>query len=66
MPGWMLRPGSAFRTKIPEGYADEGNIDPITTDWGTFRPQPYTYMSEEELLEELSNLLQEDDKNRIG
>jgi hypothetical protein len=66
MPGWMLRPSAAFRTKIPDGYVDEGKIDPDTTDWGTFRPQPYTYMSEEELLEELSNLLQEDDKNRIG
>ncbi len=66
MPGWMLRPGAAFRTKISDGYIDEGKIDPDTTDWGTFRPQPYTYMSEEELLEELSNLLQEDDKNRIG
>jgi len=66
MPGWMLRPGAAFRTKVPDGYIDEGKIDPATTDWGFFRPQPYTYMSEEELLEELSNLLQEDDKNRIG
>ena len=55
-----------FSHQIPEGYVDGGKIDPDITDWGAFRPQPYTYMSEEELLEELSNLLQEDDKNRIG
>lgn len=66
MPGWMLRPGAAFRTKIPDGYVDAGRIDPNAVDWDIFRPQPYIYMTEEELLEELSNLLHEDDKNRIG
>ncbi len=66
MPGWMLRPGAAFRTKTPGDYIEEGRIRPDNIDWGIFRPQPYTYMNEEELLIELSNLLQEDDKNRIG
>lgn len=65
MPGWMLRPGVAFRTKIPDVYLDDGNIDPSNADWGTFRPQPYTYMSEEDLFVELSKLLHEDDRNRI-
>ena len=65
MPGWMLRSGAAFRTKIPSIYLDEDRIEPETIDWGIFRPQPYTYMSEEELFAELSNLLHEDDRNKI-
>lgn len=65
MPGWMLRPGVAFRTKIPDVYLDDGSINPSNADWGMFRPQPYTYMSEEDLLVELSKLLHEDDRNRI-
>jgi len=65
MPGWMLRSGAAFRTKIPDVYLDDGNIDPGNANWGTFRPQPYTYMSEEDLFVELSKLLHEDDRNRI-
>ena len=66
MPGWMLRPNAAFRTKILEDYVEEGRIDEDIIDWGIFRPQPNTYMSQEELFEELSTLLHEDDKNRIG
>jgi len=57
MPGWMLRPGIAFRTEIPSKYIKEGIIDTDTTTWGTFRPQPYTYMSEEELLGQFTSLL---------
>lgn len=66
MPGWMLRPGAAFRTKIPREYVKDGFIRPDTIDWGIFHAQTYTYMTEEELLAELSNILQEDDRNRIG
>lgn len=65
MPGWMLRPSAAFRTKIPDDFVDSGIIDEDNIDWGIFRPQPYTYMSQENLFEELANLLHEDDKNRI-
>lgn len=54
MPGWILRSGAAFRTKIPALYLDNDRIDPDNVDWGQFRPQPYTYMSEEELLTEFS------------
>jgi N-6 DNA Methylase len=57
MPGWMLRPGIAFRTEIPRQYTKQGIIDTDTTAWGTFRPQPYTYMSEEELLGQFTSLL---------
>src|SRR5579859_3837344 len=34
MPGWMLRPGAAFRTKIPEGFVEEGSIARENIDWG--------------------------------
>ncbi len=54
MPGWMLRPGAAFLTKIPGEYLDKGTIDRDTISWGKFHPQPYMYMSEDELLDELS------------
>ncbi len=66
MPGWMLRPGAAFRTKIPREHVKDGFIRPDTIDWGIFHAQSYTYMTEEELLAELSSILQEDDRNRIG
>jgi len=66
MPGWMLRPGAAFRTKIPRDYVNDGLIRSDTIDWGIFRPQPHAYMTEEELFAELSHILQEDDRNRIG
>jgi type I restriction-modification system DNA methylase subunit len=65
MPGWLLRPNAAFRTKIPHKFVRQGSINRDTIDWGIFQPQPYAYMSEEELLEELGNLLQAGDKNRI-
>ena len=64
MPGWMLRPEAAFRTELPYGYVKCGIIDPTTTSWGTFRPQPFTYLSEEELFEGFTNLLLEN--SRIG
>ncbi len=57
MPGWMLRPNLAFRTEIPRQYIKEGIIDTDTTAWGTFRPQPYTYLSEEELIGQFTHLL---------
>jgi len=53
MPGWMLRSGAAFRTKIPARYLDQDRIDPGAIDWGIFRPQPYTYMREEAIYQDL-------------
>jgi len=64
MPGWMLRADVAFRTEIPYRYLKRGIIDPATTAWGTFRPQPYTYMSEEELLEGFVDLF--NSRDRVG
>lgn len=54
MPGWILRPGAAFFTKIPDDWVEKGRIDQDAVGWGIFRPQPYMYMSEDELLEEVS------------
>lgn len=65
MPGWMLRPGAAFYTKIPRVYIKKNVIDPNTIDWGTFYPQHYTYMTEEELFADLANVLHEDDNHRV-
>jgi len=52
MPGWTLRSGAAFRAKIPAIYLDQDRIDPGAIDWGTFRPQPYTYMREEAIYQD--------------
>ena len=65
MPGWMLRPNAAFRTKIPSLYVDRGKIDLSNTFWGSFYPQPYMYLSEEELVETLISTLYEDERNRV-
>ncbi|MBV9707815.1 MAG: N-6 DNA methylase [Chloroflexi bacterium] len=65
MPGWMLRPEAAFRTKIPRHYVKQGRIDPETIGWGVFRPQSYAYMNEEELLDEFSHILHADDPDRV-
>ena len=65
MPGWMLRADAAFRTKIADKYVDEGRIDSMAVDWGMFRPQPYMYMSEEELFEKLADIFHEDTSNRV-
>lgn len=66
IPGWMLRPEATFRTKIPRRYVKQGYIGFDTIDWGTFSPQPYAYMNEEELLEEFSNIFREDGRSRVG
>jgi type I restriction-modification system DNA methylase subunit len=58
MPGWLLRPNAAFRTKISDEYVEEGNIDQAIIDWSTFSPQPHTYLSEEELFAKFTTILQ--------
>jgi hypothetical protein len=65
IPGWMLRPEAAFRTKIPRHYVKQGRIDSESADWGAFRPQPYAYMNEEELLEKFSHILHADDPDAV-
>jgi hypothetical protein len=58
MPGWMLRSGAAFSTRIPEDYLDDGNINHAFNDWDTFIPQSYTYLSGEELFAKLTAFIQ--------
>jgi hypothetical protein len=57
MPGWFLRPGMEFYTKIPRTYVDQEQIDFENSDWNAFHPQMYTYMSEIELMEDFAKLL---------
>ncbi len=57
MPGWLLRPGIEFYTKIPRRYVEQEHINFENIDWDTFHPQMYTYMSEVELLEDCAKLL---------
>lgn len=57
MPGWLLRPGVEFYTKIPREYVEQEHIDPANVDWNTFRPQMFTYMNEIELMEDFANFL---------
>lgn len=54
MPGWLLRPNATFLTKIPRESRRQKKIDPDMYDWGIFRPQPYMYMTNEDLLEGIS------------
>lgn len=54
MPGWMLRPNAAFRTKIPRSCIKNGSLENVT--WGKFLPQTYTYLDEDELFDELAKL----------
>ena len=58
MPGWMLRYGAAFRTRISEDYLEEGNINQALIDWDTFIPQPYAYLSGEELFAKFTALIE--------
>jgi hypothetical protein len=58
MPGWMLRSGAAFSTRISEDYLEDGNISQAIIDWDTFTPQSYTYLSGEELFAKLTAIVQ--------
>jgi hypothetical protein len=63
MPGWLLRPGIEFYTKIPRKYVEQERIDLTNIDWNAFHPQMYTYMSEAEIMQDFANLL---DRNVRG
>jgi len=58
MPGWMLRPGAEFYTKVPRNAVRQGHIDFDNVDWDVFYPQTYTYLSEVELMQDFARLLQ--------
>jgi hypothetical protein len=61
MPGWMLRTNAAFHTKIPREYIENDAVDFDSADWGAFYPQHYTYLTDEELLDELARIFHRDD-----
>lgn len=58
MPGWMLRKAAAFHVKIPYQQAEMGFLGSDFSDWGRFEPQPYTYLSEDELLDEIVDVFE--------
>lgn len=51
MPGWMLRPGAAFKAQIPQEHFQQQSLENVT--WFNIVPQEYTYLSEDELIDEL-------------
>ena len=55
MPGWLLRPEAAFRTVIPRACVRKRKLGNILL--GKFYPQDYTYLTEDELFEKLTDLL---------
>lgn len=56
MPGWLLRPDTAFRTSIPRASLKRRSLSGNTS-WGFFSPQDYSYLTEEEALTELLKIL---------
>jgi hypothetical protein len=57
MPGWMLRPGVAFRARISEEGYRQQSLDGVV--WENIAPQEYTYLTEDELLDQLDVSLSE-------
>jgi hypothetical protein len=55
MPGWLLRPNTAFRTSIPRQCVRERNLGDVYLE--KFSPQDYTYLDEGEIFEELAKVL---------
>ncbi len=62
MPGWLLRPQVGFHTTIPRSYAHKYNLEGVS--WGKFYPQEYTYLSEEELFEQLTQVFYPETETR--
>jgi hypothetical protein len=54
MPGWMLRPETPFRAKIP--FANKRRRSLADVVWGSFTPQQHTYLAEHELVQALSHI----------
>jgi len=55
MPGWMLRPETPFRAKIPFVNKRKRSLEGVV--WNSFTPQQHTYQDEEELVQELARIL---------
>lgn len=54
MPGWMLRPETPFRVKIPFANKRKRSLDGVV--WNSFAPQQHTYQDENELVQELGHI----------
>lgn len=57
MPGWLLRPGVSFETKIPRLCVRNEALEQVT--WDFFQPQNYTYLEIEDLFNELNKVKQQ-------
>ncbi|MBU1055247.1 MAG: SAM-dependent methyltransferase [Proteobacteria bacterium] len=55
MPGWLLRPETAFRTNIPRESLRKRSLGNAYLE--KFSPQDYTYLSEEEIFRKLEKVL---------
>ncbi len=55
MPGWMLRPETPFRAKIPFDNKRKRSLEGVV--WNSFTPQQHTYQDEDELVQELARIL---------
>ncbi len=55
MPGWLLRPETAFRTNIPRESLRKRSLGNVYLE--KFSPQDYTYLSEEEIFQKLEKVL---------
>lgn len=53
MPGWMLRPGVSFRAEINQDHFRRQSVEGVT--WFNIVPQEYTYLDEDELIDELDH-----------
>jgi len=54
MPGWMLRPETPFRAKIPFVHKRKRSLEGVV--WNSFAPQQHTYQDEDELVQELARI----------
>jgi len=52
MPGWLLQPEAAFRTKIPYSCEEQRDLQDVI--WEEFTPQEYTHLSDDELFAQLT------------
>jgi hypothetical protein len=54
MPGWLLRKGTMFLSKIPHSCIQQRNLDSVV--WSKFYPQSFEDMSEEDLLDSITGI----------
>ena len=65
MPGWMLRPATPFVTQIPREDRKQWAFAEGTRAWGYFQAQPYMYLTEEEILENIDKTFSHEEDRGI-